>query len=72
MQFTTAYTSQQNGIAERKNRTILDMTRTMLKKRAADVVLSRSCGVFNLLAQLVPDEASEGQDSSRGIERLYA
>ena len=32
-QFTTAYTPQQNGIAERKNRTILDMTRTMLKEK---------------------------------------
>ena len=32
-QFTTAYTPQQNGIAERKNRTILDMTRIMLKEK---------------------------------------
>ena len=31
-QFTTAYTPQQNGIAERKSRMILDMTRTMLKE----------------------------------------
>ncbi|CAO2836221.1 unnamed protein product [Amaranthus hypochondriacus] len=32
-QFTASYTPQQNGIAERKNRTILDMTRSILKER---------------------------------------
>jgi transposase InsO family protein len=32
-QLTAAYTPQQNGIAERKNRTILDMTRSMLKEK---------------------------------------
>ncbi|KAM1597308.1 hypothetical protein ACFX1Z_032224 [Malus domestica] len=32
-QLTTAYTPQQNGIAERKNRTILDLTRSMLKEK---------------------------------------
>ncbi|KAL8096378.1 hypothetical protein AgCh_037366 [Apium graveolens] len=32
-QLTMAYTPQQNGIAERKNRTILDMERSMVKKR---------------------------------------
>lgn len=32
-QFTAAYSPQQNGIAERKNRTILDMTRSMLKEK---------------------------------------
>jgi transposase InsO family protein len=32
-QFTTAYTPQQNGVAERKNRTILDMVRTMFKEK---------------------------------------
>ncbi|KAG8478853.1 hypothetical protein CXB51_028662 [Gossypium anomalum] len=30
-QLTTAYTPQQNGVAERKNRTILDMARSMVK-----------------------------------------
>lgn len=29
-QLTTAYTSQQNGVAERKNRTIMNMVRSML------------------------------------------
>eukprot|EP00253_Pinus_taeda_P018707 PITA_18707 len=31
MQFTARYTPQQNGVAERKNRTIMDMARSMLK-----------------------------------------
>jgi transposase InsO family protein len=30
-QFTTAYTPQQNGVAERMNRTLLEKTRAMLK-----------------------------------------
>ena len=29
-QFSAAYTPQQNGVAERKNRTLIEMTRTML------------------------------------------
>ena len=29
-QFTTQYTPQRNGIAERKNRTIMEMARSML------------------------------------------
>ena len=32
-QFTTRYTLQQNGIAERKNRTIMDMATSMLKAK---------------------------------------
>ena len=30
-QFTTSYTPQKNGVAERKNRTIMEMARSMLK-----------------------------------------
>jgi transposase InsO family protein len=29
-EFSTPYTSQQNGVVERKNRTLIDMARTML------------------------------------------
>ena len=32
-QFTTRYTPQQNGVAERKNRTIMEMARSMLKAK---------------------------------------
>ncbi|XP_074334286.1 uncharacterized protein LOC141671793 [Apium graveolens] len=32
-QLTTTYTPQQNGVAERKNRTILDMARSMVKAK---------------------------------------
>ena len=32
-QFTTRYTPQQNGVAEMKNRTIMDMARSMLKEK---------------------------------------
>eukprot|EP00253_Pinus_taeda_P026028 PITA_26028 len=31
--FTTRYTPQQNGVAERKNRTIMDMAKSMLKEK---------------------------------------
>lgn len=32
-QFTVAYSPQQNGVAERRNRTLLDMARSMLKDK---------------------------------------
>lgn len=32
-QFTARYTPQQNGVAERKNRTIMEMARSMLKAK---------------------------------------
>ena len=31
--FTTRYTPQQNGVAERKNKTIMEMERNMLKAK---------------------------------------
>lgn len=51
-QFTTAYTPQQNGVAERMNRTLLERTRAML--RTADLekkfwaeAVSTACHVVN-------------------------
>jgi len=32
-QLTTAYTPQQNGVAERKNRTVMNLVRSMLSKK---------------------------------------
>jgi len=32
-QFTTRYTLQQNGVAEKKNRTIMEMAKSMLKAK---------------------------------------
>jgi transposase InsO family protein len=31
-EFSAPYTPQQNGVVERKNRTLIDMTRTMLEE----------------------------------------
>jgi hypothetical protein len=34
MQTTTRYTPQQNGVAKRKNQTIMNMARTLLKEKS--------------------------------------
>ena len=39
---TSGYTPQQNGVSERRNRTIVEMTRTMMNERAAKIFLGRS------------------------------
>ena len=50
-QFTTSYTPQQNGIAKRKNRTIMEVAKSMMKAKHlpneywAEVV---ACGVYIL------------------------
>ena len=66
-QFTMPYTPQQNGVSERKNRTILNMVRCMLKERKipkefwGDVV---ACAVYLLnrfptkrIGNVTPEEA---------------
>jgi hypothetical protein len=70
MQTTASYTPQQNGVAERKNQTIMNMERTLLKEKSlsnifwAEVV---ACPVYLLnrssttkLKLKVPQEAWSG------------
>jgi transposase InsO family protein len=61
-EFSSPYTPQQNGVVERKNRTLLDMTRTMLdeyKTKAVEGFLlgydsnTRAYRVFNKSTGLV-------------------
>ncbi|BBG99302.1 zinc ion-binding protein, partial [Prunus dulcis] len=43
-QLTIAYSPQQNGVAERKNRTVMEMARTMMhEKKIPFEILGRSC-----------------------------
>ena len=70
-QFTGRYTPQQNGVAERKNSTIMDMARNMLKAKhlpneyGAEVV---NCAVYILnrcatkvVTNRAPEEAWSGR-----------
>ncbi|MCI08879.1 copia-type polyprotein, partial [Trifolium medium] len=66
-QLTAAYTPQQNGIAERKNRTMMDMVRSMLSGKEihkifwpeavnwAIYVLNRS--LADAICDITPEEA---------------
>ena len=80
-QFTTAYTPWQNDIAERENRTILDMTRTMLKEKClpknlwAEVV---ACTTYLLtrcplksVKNMTPQEAWNGYKPSVSHLRIF-
>eukprot|EP00253_Pinus_taeda_P025032 PITA_25032 len=70
-QFTARYTPQQNGVAERKNRTIMDMARSMLKAKhllndywaeavnCATYILNR-CPTKAVM-NIVPEEAWSGR-----------
>ena len=69
--FTTSYTPQQNGVAERKNQTIMEMARSMLKGKNlpieywAEVV---ACAVYilnrsptRIVRDKIPQEAWSGK-----------
>jgi transposase InsO family protein len=73
-QLTAAYTPHQNVIAERKNRTILDMTRSMLKEKglpkqfwaeavACSVYLLNRCPTKSVM-NMMPQEAWSGYKPS--------
>ena len=73
-QFTTRYTPQQNGVAEQKNRTIMNMDRSMLSHKKlsneywAEVV---GCSIYLLnrspivaVQDKIPEEAWSGTKTS--------
>jgi transposase InsO family protein len=70
MQATTRYTPQQNGVAERKNQTIMNMARTLLKEKYLSNTFwaeAVACSVYLLnrspttsLQMKVPQEAWSG------------
>ena len=69
--FTARYTPQQNGVAERKNRTILDMVRSMPKEKKnlhEYWAETATCAVYILnrcptkaVMNKIPEEAWSGQ-----------
>jgi hypothetical protein len=80
-QLTVAYTPQQNGIAERKNRTILDMTRSMLKEKglpkqfwaeavACSMYLLNRCPTKSV-KKMTPQEAWSGYKPSVAYLRIF-
>ena len=79
--YTAPYTPQQNGIAERKNRTIVDMTRSMIKTKGlpkefwAEAV---NCSVYiqnrcphQILGQKTPQEFWSGHKPNVGHLRVF-
>jgi transposase InsO family protein len=79
-QFTTAYTPQQNGVAERKNRTILDMVRKMLKEKnllqefwteAAACPIYLLNNVQQRVRNMTPQEAWSGEKPTISHLRVF-
>ncbi|CAA7032829.1 unnamed protein product [Microthlaspi erraticum] len=78
---TTAYTPQQNGVAERKNRTIMNMVRTVLREKEiprsfwpeavqwANHVLNRSPTVA--VTDKTPEEAWSGKKPSVEYFKIF-
>jgi transposase InsO family protein len=51
MQTTTRYTPQQNGVAERKNQTIMNMERSLLREKCLSILFwakFMACSVYPL------------------------
>ena len=80
-QLTTAYTPQQNGVAERKNRTIMNMVRAILSEKEvpksfwadavqwANHVLNRS--PTTIVKDMTPEEAWSGNKPSVEHFRVF-
>ncbi|KAK9121298.1 hypothetical protein Syun_018915 [Stephania yunnanensis] len=80
-QLTTAYTPQQNGVAERKNRTIMNMVRAILSEKEvpksfwadavqwANHVLNRS--PTTIVKDMTPEEAWSGSKPSVEHFRIF-
>ena len=50
--FTAPYSPQQNGVVERKNRTVMEMARALLKKHESSrEILGRRSQAFSVLDQ---------------------
>ena len=65
--FSTPYTPQQNGVVERKNRTILDMTRAMLKnKNLPKVFWGEAISTAVYLLNRAPTKSLEGKTPYEG------
>ncbi|KAH9310278.1 hypothetical protein KI387_044223 [Taxus chinensis] len=80
-QFTTRYTPQQNGVAERKNRTIMEMARSMLKAKhlpneywaetvACVVYILNRCPT-KIVKDKVPQKAWSGKKRSVSHLRIF-
>lgn len=80
-QYTTRYTPQQNGVAERKNRTVMEMARCMLKNKGlADLFWAEAvaCAVYLLnraptrsLSGITPQEAWHGFKPGVGHLKIF-
>ena len=73
-QFTVPYTPQQNGVAERKNRSLMEMARRMVKRwleavMCATYILNR-CPT-KALQSITPYEAWHGKKPSIGHLRVF-
>ena len=68
-QLTAAYTPQQNGVAERKNRTVMNMVRSMLSdKKIPKTFWPEAVKLGILCSKQVPYIGCQGCYSAGGLE----
>ncbi|XP_052622199.1 uncharacterized protein LOC111909796 [Lactuca sativa] len=60
---TTPYTLQQNGVVERRNRTLIEMTRSLMKETQETIV---DTGVGPVMGNLNPNENRHEEDANHG------